>query len=264
MRPCDSSYDRTAASATEALMEALRRAHAVRSTTAGNVLVDEGTDHERDIAPADWDQMAMSWDGTADGLESMGWEAAAEAMRDAEDEETDEDEPTMDAAEAERIIREVAERTNRAIARQEEGAVEVEARAIDQATEQGSYWERLMMGTREAAAEHGDQAVVDAIDALGVERAARVYEDQREETTAEEGIERAAHEMVRLVLAEEGIEQDAEGMVRLVLEDSDAPMGWREAGYKSAMDTARALVGACGDDRVIARVIELVAEKLHE
>lgn len=87
MRPCDSSYDRTAASATEALMEALRRVHTVHSTTAGNVLVDEGTDHERDIAPADWDQMAMGWDGTADGLESMGWEAAAEAMRDAEDEE---------------------------------------------------------------------------------------------------------------------------------------------------------------------------------
>ena len=67
-------------------MEALRRAHTVRSTTAGNVLVDEGTDHERDITSADWDQMAMGWDGTADGLESMGWEAAAEAMRDAEDE----------------------------------------------------------------------------------------------------------------------------------------------------------------------------------
>ena len=71
-------------------------------------------------------------------------------------------------------------------------------------------------------------------------------------------------EMVRLVLVEEGVEQDAEGMLRLLLEDSDAPMGWREAGYKSAMDTARAIVGACGDDRVIARVIELVAEKLHE
>lgn len=159
----------------------------------------------------------------------------------------DEDEPTMAAPEAERIIREVAERNNRAIARQEEGAVEVEARAIDRATEQGSYWERLMMGTREAAAEHGDQAVVDAIDALGIARAGKVYEDQREETTAEEGIEYEAHELARDVL-----------------EGSDASMGWREAGYHSALEAARVLVGAGGDEKVTVRAAELVAEKLHE
>lgn len=77
MRPTDSSYDRDAATATERLLAALRRAYKVETPVTGSVIVDG-----REITSQEWDQMAMAWDGTADGLEALGWEEAAEAMRD--------------------------------------------------------------------------------------------------------------------------------------------------------------------------------------
>lgn len=69
--------DRTAdASAT--LISALRAGgYAVETVTTGAVIVDG-----QHIDACRWDDMAMSWDGTADGLEELGWDLAADAMRD--------------------------------------------------------------------------------------------------------------------------------------------------------------------------------------
>jgi hypothetical protein len=78
-RLIDSSYDRNAANATTALLNTLKRSHTVTTCTDGSVTVDG----ER-IESQAWDDMAMRWDGTADGLEDLGWEDAAEAMRDDE------------------------------------------------------------------------------------------------------------------------------------------------------------------------------------
>lgn len=69
--------DRTA-DATIALLAALRAGgYTVETVTTGAVIIDG-----QHIDSGAWDRMAMSWDGTADGLEDLGWEQAADAMRD--------------------------------------------------------------------------------------------------------------------------------------------------------------------------------------
>ena len=69
--------DRTA-DATTALLAALHAGgYAVETLVTGAVIVDG-----QHIDASAWDTMAMSWDGTADGLEELGWDMAAEAMRD--------------------------------------------------------------------------------------------------------------------------------------------------------------------------------------
>jgi len=61
------------------LLDALRRAHTVETSVTGCVYVDG-----KEIDAQAWDHMEMTWDGSADGLEDFGWEAAADAMRDAD------------------------------------------------------------------------------------------------------------------------------------------------------------------------------------
>ena len=78
MSSCRATNANSAAATTD-LLDALKRAHAVTTCTDGSVTVDG----ERLESQA-WDDMAMRWDGTADGLEELGWDAAAEAMRDDE------------------------------------------------------------------------------------------------------------------------------------------------------------------------------------
>jgi len=80
-RPIDSSYDRNAADATTALLDALKRTHTVETHCNGNVSIDGEI---LDKGPLE--AQAMAWDGTADGLEDLGWERAADAMRDDEEE----------------------------------------------------------------------------------------------------------------------------------------------------------------------------------
>lgn len=71
--------DRTADSTT-ALLAALRAGgYAVSTVVTGAVIVDG-----QHIDAGSWDSMAMSWDGTADGLDELGWGRAADAMRDDE------------------------------------------------------------------------------------------------------------------------------------------------------------------------------------
>lgn len=79
MRPIDSAYDRNAGAAAIALLDALRLAHTVDFADR-DVIVDGET-----LEANAFDAAAMAWDGTADGLEDLGWEAAAEALRDAEE-----------------------------------------------------------------------------------------------------------------------------------------------------------------------------------
>lgn len=76
-RPIDSSYDRNSANATTALLDALKKIHKIETHCNGNVEVDGEM-----VESATFDAQAMTWDGTADGLEELGWEQAAEAMRD--------------------------------------------------------------------------------------------------------------------------------------------------------------------------------------
>ena len=78
MSSCRATNANSAAATTD-LLDALKRAHAVTTCTDGSVTVDG----ER-LDSAAFDAQAMSWDGTADGLEELGWEDAAEAMRDDE------------------------------------------------------------------------------------------------------------------------------------------------------------------------------------
>lgn len=69
-----------AADSTTALIAALRAGgYTVETVTTGAVVVDG-----QHIDSGAWDTMAMSWDGTADGLEDIGWDMAAESMREGE------------------------------------------------------------------------------------------------------------------------------------------------------------------------------------
>ena len=78
MRACNSGYDARCGGAITDLLDALRRAHAVDFADR-DVIVDGKT-----IASHRFESLALAWDGTADGLEEFGWEAAAEALRDEE------------------------------------------------------------------------------------------------------------------------------------------------------------------------------------
>lgn len=69
------------ADAKTALLDALKRAHAVETYCNGNVSIDGEI-----LDKGPFEATAMSWDGTADGLEDLGWERAADAMRDDEEE----------------------------------------------------------------------------------------------------------------------------------------------------------------------------------
>jgi hypothetical protein len=76
----NSTTDRTA-DATTALLAALHAGgYAAETLVTGAVIVDG-----QHIDASAWDTMAMAWDGTADGLEDLGWDRAADAMRDGED-----------------------------------------------------------------------------------------------------------------------------------------------------------------------------------
>jgi hypothetical protein len=75
------TMDRNAAVGTAALLAALRAGgYDVQTPVTGSVIVDG-----QEIDSAAWDRMVMEWDGSADGLEDMGWEHAADAMRDEEE-----------------------------------------------------------------------------------------------------------------------------------------------------------------------------------
>lgn len=78
-RPVDAAYDRVQASATMTLLDALRLAHQVECPVTGTVIIDG-----EEVSSGAWDAMAMAWDGSADGLEDMGYSDAADAMRDEE------------------------------------------------------------------------------------------------------------------------------------------------------------------------------------
>ena len=72
------TMDRNAAAGTTALIAALRAGgYDVQTPVTGSVIVDGD-----EISPAAWDRMVMEWDGSANGLEDMGWKRAADAMRD--------------------------------------------------------------------------------------------------------------------------------------------------------------------------------------
>lgn len=73
----DRTIDRAQAQATLSLLDALRLAHEVETPVTGSVIVDG-----EEITSEAWDRMAMTWDGTPDGLEELGYEDAAEALRD--------------------------------------------------------------------------------------------------------------------------------------------------------------------------------------
>ena len=69
-----------AADSTTALLTALRAGgYTVETLVTGAVIVDG-----QHIDASAWDSAAMAWDGTADGLEDLGWDMAAEAMREVE------------------------------------------------------------------------------------------------------------------------------------------------------------------------------------
>jgi hypothetical protein len=58
-------------------------------------------------------------------------------------------------------------------------------------------------------------------------------------------------------------ERDAQRIARRVLAGADLTLSWRDAGYRTAMDAARALVGDGYDDDVTAeRAAEIIAEAL--
>ena len=67
------------ADAKTALLDALKRAHKIETYCNGNVSIDGEI-----LDKGPFEATAMSWDGTADGLEDLGWEMAADAMRDEE------------------------------------------------------------------------------------------------------------------------------------------------------------------------------------
>ena len=69
MRPCDSRYDMMVGGAISAFLAALSEAgHDVESHCNGAVTVD-GEIIESDA----FDRCAMSWDGTEEGLEDLGF-----------------------------------------------------------------------------------------------------------------------------------------------------------------------------------------------
>ncbi len=54
----------------------------------------------------------------------------------------------------------------------------------------------------------------------------------------------------------------ADRLARRVLEGRDTSMSWREAGYQTAEDAARAMVGDGGDDTITDLAVEAVAAVL--
>lgn len=80
MSPRNSYHDEPTRAQYHDLVRALRCAHEVRITLAG-VILDEFSHNERRIGPRNWDDAATGWDGTPDGLETLGFPKAAEAMR---------------------------------------------------------------------------------------------------------------------------------------------------------------------------------------
>ncbi len=71
----------TTGNATTALLAAFRRAYTVETHVTGGVTITDPLKIRHEIDAEGVDRMAMSWDGTADGLEDLGWGSAAEALR---------------------------------------------------------------------------------------------------------------------------------------------------------------------------------------
>mgnify|MGYP001579847251 CR=1 FL=1 len=84
MRPIDSSYDRNTADATTALLDALRRCYGVETHVTGGVTIIDPLKIRHELDAEEFDRMSVAWDGTADGLEDLGWGSAAEAIRERE------------------------------------------------------------------------------------------------------------------------------------------------------------------------------------
>lgn len=58
--------------------------------------------------------------------------------------------------------------------------------------------------------------------------------------------------------------QDAQALARRTLAGTDPALSWREAGYSSAIEAARVLVGSDADGDVAEMAAEIVAEKLAD
>lgn len=71
-RPSDSCYDRAIGGSVTALLAALRLAYPVECHWDGSVTVNGD-----DIGSVEFERRAIAWDGTADGLDELGYGLAA-------------------------------------------------------------------------------------------------------------------------------------------------------------------------------------------
>ena len=66
-------------------------------------------------------------------------------------------------------------------------------------------------------------------------------------------------------MTDEYTEDHARQLAQRVLAGSDRSLTWREAGYRSAHDAAKALVGdAAAPPDILARATEIVADELDD